>query len=67
MTSSHHVSLPLRSILDGLRDGVSLTDVGLVHLEGLTNLKELFFTDTKVTDAGVRRLQDALPKCVIKR
>jgi len=38
----------------------------LVHLEGLTGLKELFLMNTKVTDAGVKKLKQALPNCIIK-
>jgi hypothetical protein len=36
-----------------------------VHLMKLTNLKSLNLRKTQVTDAGVKRLQQALPKCVI--
>jgi hypothetical protein len=38
-----------------------VSDAGLVHLKGLANLKELGLYRTKVTDAGVRELQLALP------
>ena len=48
-------------------NGTDITDVGLVHLKRLTRLKRLFIADTHVTDEGVRRLQEALPKCQIKR
>jgi hypothetical protein len=33
----------------------------------LTQLRELYVEDTKVSDAGVRDLQKALPKCNIHR
>lgn len=44
-----------------------LTDAGLVHLVGLTNLQRLSLNDTQVTDAGVAELQKALPNCKIKK
>ena len=44
-----------------------VTDAGLVHLQGMTNLKILDLRDTKVTDAGVAELKQALPNCEIKR
>ena len=40
-------------------------DEGLVHLKRLTNLESHYLSDTKVTDAGVAELQQALPKCKI--
>jgi len=42
-----------------------MTDAGLDHLAGLTNLEELNVTGTKVTADGIARLQAALPKCKI--
>ena len=43
-----------------------ITNAGLQHLKGLTNLEELiYFSDTKVTDAGVKGLQKSLPKLKI--
>ena len=44
-----------------------VTDAGLVHLKGLSNLQDLDLGGTKVTDAGVKKLQQALPKCKIER
>ena len=40
-----------------------ITDVGLVHLKGLTNLKTSRLDGTQLTDAGVVELQLALPNC----
>jgi len=58
----------------GLRGGVmvqlsssGITDTGLVHLKGLTNLKILILADTQVTGAGVAEPKKALPKCRIHR
>ena len=42
-----------------------VTDAGLVHLAGLTNLVWLWLYDTHVTDAGIAELTKALPKCSI--
>ena len=42
-----------------------ITDAGLVHLRGLTNLQKLYLGNTKVTEAGVENLRKALPKCEI--
>ena len=36
-----------------------ITDAGLVHLKGLTNLQQLNLRGTKVTSAGVVALQQA--------
>ena len=43
----------------------AVTDAGLVHLEGLTNLERLILYRSKVTEEGVKRLQQALPNCRI--
>jgi hypothetical protein len=45
----------------------SVTDADLEHLKGFTQLKTLSLNGTKVTDAGEKRLQRALPKCGIER
>jgi hypothetical protein len=45
--------------------GSKITDAGLVHLKGLTGLRTLLLTDTRVTDAGVKKFKAALPKCRI--
>jgi len=37
-----------------------------MHLKGLTGLKNLNLIATKVTDAGVKQLQQALPNCKIE-
>jgi hypothetical protein len=42
-----------------------ITDAGLVRLEALKSLEELRLGKTKVTAAGVAKLQQALPKCKI--
>ena len=42
-----------------------VTDAGLEHLKGLTNLEGLWLDHTKVTDADVARLKQALPDCQI--
>jgi hypothetical protein len=58
------------SRLDGLYIGIGdcqVTDAGLVYLEGLPVLTFLELQESKVTDQGVRRLQDKLPKLKIMR
>ncbi|MFP6618427.1 MAG: hypothetical protein VB877_03705 [Pirellulaceae bacterium] len=52
--------------------GMNITDGCLVHLKGLTKLKELSLANTHpkpgaITDAGVAKLQKALPNCSIYR
>jgi len=47
--------------------GTKVTDAGLVHLKGLGNLKALDLSATRVTDDGVKQLQEALPNCAIVR
>ena len=44
-----------------------ITDAGLVHLKGLTNLHTLWLDDTLVSPAGVAELQKALPNCKTKK
>ena len=48
-----------------LRRNPDITDAGLVHLEGLSNLKQLYLIGTGVTPAGVSKLQQKLPKTKI--
>jgi hypothetical protein len=37
--------------------GEAVTDAGLEHLKGLTQLKRLYLEDTRVTDAGLKHLR----------
>jgi hypothetical protein len=50
-------------------DGTKITDAGLAHLAGLTRLQWLWLlnNNSQVTDDGVKKLQQALPKCQIVR
>ena len=43
------------------------TDAGLQHLTGWTNLQALDITGTRVTDEGVKILEQALPNCKITK
>ena len=47
--------------------GTQVTDAGLVHLKGLTNLICLELAEARGTDAGVAELQRALPNCKITK
>ncbi len=42
-----------------------VTDAGLEHLKRMKNLRELWLGDTKVTETGVKKFQQALPNCTI--
>ena len=44
-----------------------ITDKGLVHLKGLSKLESLNLNGTKITDAGVKSIQESLPDCKIDR
>jgi hypothetical protein len=44
-----------------------VTDAGLEHIKGLTNLEQLWLIDTKVTDEGVEELEEALPQLQVIR
>lgn len=46
---------------------VGITDKGLEYLKGLRKLKEIYLKGTKVSDAGVRNLHQALPRTDIVR
>jgi hypothetical protein len=43
-----------------------VTDAGLEHLTGLNMLQVLSLYQTKVTDAGVKKLKQELPNCWIQ-
>ncbi len=43
------------------RDDGRLTDDGLMHLKGLTNLRRLNLYSERLTDAGMQKLEEALP------
>lgn len=43
----------------------AITDAGLVHIKGLTELQDFELRYTQVTDAGVAELKKALPNCLI--
>ncbi len=47
--------------------GSNVTDASLENLKGMFQLRVLCLSETKVTDAGVAKLQQALPNCKITR
>ena len=50
-----------------LLDGTLISDAGLAHLKGLTNLRHLSASRTHVTDPGMKELKQALPKLEVRR
>ena len=42
-----------------------ITDAGVVHLKGFTNLKNLGLSNTKITRGEIAELLKALPNCRI--
>lgn len=44
-----------------------VSDAGLTHLQGLTQLQQLYLHSTRVTDPGVAELRKALPNVTIHR
>ena len=44
-----------------------MTDAGLVHLEGLAKLETLGLNNTQVSDAAIKKFQQALPNCKVER
>ncbi len=48
-------------------DGMNITDADLQYILPLVQLRHLNLSYTKVTGAGVKRLQEALPNCKIDR
>ena len=61
-------NLPTPTVPFGLDlSRTQVTDAGLKHLAGLTNLQSLHLHNTQVTDAGVAKLRTALPACDIRR
>jgi len=59
--------LLLGVLLLGMDSCTQVTNAGLEHLKGMTSLTPLYLFQTKVTDAGVKKLQQALPKCKIRQ
>ena len=46
--------------------GSGLSDPGIAHLAGLTNLEVLDLRRTKATEPGIKKLSAALPGCKIE-
>jgi len=47
-------------------NSTSVSDAGLVHLQGLTQLKVLGLSNTQVTEAGISELKRALPELQVE-
>ncbi len=46
-------------------EGTDISDEGLAHLAKANGLNDLRVKNTKVTQAGVDRLKQVLPRCVV--
>lgn len=57
----------LPSVSDLTLVGEQVNDASLLRLSKMKNLESLKLTDTTVTLAGVKRLNDALPNCAVER
>ncbi|WP_439623894.1 hypothetical protein [Gemmata sp.] len=44
-----------------------MTDAGLKELAAVKSLAQVSLKETAVTDAGVKKLGEALPKCKVER
>ena len=55
-----------RQVIEIELSGPKVTDAGLVHLKGLANLLVLYLHSTKATQAGIEKLQKALPNCKMR-
>lgn len=62
-----HISSSMSKLHTLHLDGCPVTDSSLVFLAGLTCLRVLTITETQVTTAGVRWLQEKLPKLEVQR
>lgn len=48
-------------------ESTPVSDAGLAHLTGLTDLSDPYLSGTRVTENGVVQLKRALPKLEIER
>jgi len=55
----------MRGVTSLFSGGTSVTDAGLKHLTGLSNLRVLDVGYTQVSEKGVRDLKERLPECEI--
>ena len=64
-TPNWGISKRLRHLQQLGLDRTQIGDAALENFKGLTELNVLFLRFTKVTDEGVKDLQQALPNCTI--
>ncbi len=59
------IEISLSADYDTIWPEKEVSEADLSHLEGLTNLRRLYLSPSQVSDAGVEKLQEALPNCAI--
>ena len=67
LTGTVSPPVPYRMLVKVRLDETVVTDAGLRHLAPLSNLKYLSVWKTKVTDAGVRDIKQALKQLQVNR
>ena len=70
VVSTDQAGLPAIAVIPqaiNLNGVIGIPDSGIVHLRGMNNLASLCLNGTRITYAGVAKLQKALPNCKISK